>query len=182
MQSSHYLKTAQIGDTPYSFSFSYEKNFCSDDFFKEEVEVQGLDRVKMNCSGELIKKQTNKFFLKGKYEASFASCCHLCSENFSFFKQNFFSLFLLPQQEFEFHSSHFVDNEEDLDYYEKEELDLASYFQKQFLLDLPFCVKCKDDCKGLCSVCLINLNLKSCNCHSKPKSNNPFAKYFSNNN
>ena len=37
MQSSHYLKTAQIGDTPYSFSFSYEKNFCSDDFFKEEV-------------------------------------------------------------------------------------------------------------------------------------------------
>ena len=101
---------------------------------------------------------------------------------FLFLSKTFFALFLLPQQEFESHSSHFVDNEADLDYYEKEELDLASYFQKQFLLDLPFCMKCKDDCKGLCSVCLSNLNLKSCDCYAKPKLNNPFAKYFSKNN
>ena len=71
MQSSHYLKIAQIDDAPYSFSFSYEKNFCEEDFLQDKVEIQGLDRVKMNCSGELSKKTNKQIFFKGKLRGFF---------------------------------------------------------------------------------------------------------------
>ncbi len=161
MQSSFCLKTAQIDNTPYSFSFSFsfEKNFYeydgSDHLAKEEIAFNGspeLEQVKMVCNGVITKKETDFFLLKGSYEASFEGCCHLCSENFPFFKKGSLSLFLSPQQDvarkFNSSSSHSVDDEVDVAHYQGGELNLNSYFKEQFLLDLPFCMKCKDDCKG----------------------------------
>lgn len=61
-----------------------------------------------------------------------------------------------------------VDNEdnsyENLLYYENNNLYLDDYIIEQVILSLPMKILCKDDCKGLCSKCGIDLNNSNCDC------------------
>jgi uncharacterized protein len=57
-------------------------------------------------------------------------------------------------------------NEEDLDVFpfDGERIDLEPVFREQFVLAIPFAPVCKDDCKGLCAQCGIDLNTGTCVC------------------
>lgn len=61
-----------------------------------------------------------------------------------------------------------IENEDDEDenvlYYENSNLNLDEYIIEQVILSLPMKTICKEDCKGLCSKCGINLNLSKCDC------------------
>ena len=46
-------------------------------------------------------------------------------------------------------------------------LDLDELALSDIILELPSKVLCKEDCKGLCPLCGINLNEKSCTCTEK---------------
>ncbi len=46
-------------------------------------------------------------------------------------------------------------------------LDLDELASSDIILELPSKVLCKEDCKGICPTCGINLNEKSCNCTQK---------------
>ncbi len=46
-------------------------------------------------------------------------------------------------------------------------LDLSEEIRQQVILNLPFKPLCQEKCKGLCSRCGENLNLKKCNCLNK---------------
>ena len=56
--------------------------------------------------------------------------------------------------------------EEDIDVfpYDGERIDLEPVFREQFVLAIPFAPLCKDDCKGLCAQCGIDLNTGTCTC------------------
>lgn len=54
-----------------------------------------------------------------------------------------------------------------------EEINLSDVITEQYLLDLPMKTLCSEDCKGLCSVCGENLNLKTCNCYKEQQSFDP---------
>lgn len=43
-------------------------------------------------------------------------------------------------------------------------IDITEPIRTCILLNLPVKILCKDDCKGLCTSCGINLNLENCNC------------------
>lgn len=45
-------------------------------------------------------------------------------------------------------------------------LDVDMLVYGEILLNWPMKVLCKEDCKGICSTCGINLNLGTCNCDS----------------
>lgn len=47
---------------------------------------------------------------------------------------------------------------------ENQEIDLDELFYADILLQLPVKYVCKEDCKGLCSMCGKNLNTETCNC------------------
>lgn len=47
------------------------------------------------------------------------------------------------------------------------EIDLGGIVREQILLALPMDVLCKDECKGLCTVCGQDLNVKECGCQRK---------------
>jgi len=55
---------------------------------------------------------------------------------------------------------------EDLEFslYEGEEVDLGPLIREQVLLALPTRPLCRDDCRGLCPQCGINLNHAECGC------------------
>ena len=55
---------------------------------------------------------------------------------------------------------------EDLDraFYDGEHVDLDDLVREQILLALPTRQLCRDDCKGLCPTCGVDLNAQSCDC------------------
>lgn len=54
--------------------------------------------------------------------------------------------------------------DDDVIYVSEDSLDLIPYVEESLLLNLPFAVVCKDDCKGLCPVCGTDRNERDCNC------------------
>lgn len=45
-------------------------------------------------------------------------------------------------------------------------IDLSDCLREQVLLSLPMKYTCKEDCRGLCPRCGVNLNFQHCNCHT----------------
>jgi uncharacterized protein len=52
----------------------------------------------------------------------------------------------------------------DVDFYQKDELDLGALVQTETTLALPMKPLCRDDCRGLCPVCGGNRNQVACAC------------------
>lgn len=48
--------------------------------------------------------------------------------------------------------------------YEGDEIDLTPYVWEELVLDMPYKFLCKEDCRGLCPMCGVNLNYTRCNC------------------
>ena len=48
-------------------------------------------------------------------------------------------------------------------------VEISEDIRQEVLLGLPPCVKCSDDCKGICSVCGVNLNTEKCECNKSGK-------------
>lgn len=59
------------------------------------------------------------------------------------------------------------EKDEETIYFGAEEIDIDPYIKEQFYFNLPLHFKCKEDCKGLCHNCGLNLNEQSCSCMGK---------------
>jgi uncharacterized protein len=74
------------------------------------------------------------------------------------------------------------DDDEEPDTYlvgEDDEIDLADALSCALIMETPYVVLCKPDCKGLCPTCGANLNDGPCGCEAKAKddrlTDSPFA-------
>lgn len=56
------------------------------------------------------------------------------------------------------------DYSEQLEYMDGYQLDIDRLVYGEILVGWPMKVLCKDDCKGICSICGVNLNKTTCNC------------------
>ena len=52
-------------------------------------------------------------------------------------------------------------------YYLNEMLDLSSAVNDLIIMNMPYIILCKEDCKGLCSKCGANLNKQECKCENR---------------
>ena len=66
-----------------------------------------------------------------------------------------------------------ADEQDEIYYYQGEQLDLTPMLREQIILAAPMQPLCKDDCSGLCSRCGQNLNDGRCTCEPEPL-NSPF--------
>lgn len=55
--------------------------------------------------------------------------------------------------------------DEDIWYIGEDFVELTPYIEESFVINLPFSVLCKDDCKGLCQNCGADLNEGECGCN-----------------
>lgn len=140
-----------------SESFNYS-------FSMENVEVDG---VKPFISPVLAKGQFRNYAgsveLEAQLEYDFSMPCHRCmEETLTHFDQSLKHALVRQLSE--------DDNDS---YIQVEEvLDLDELFYADILLELPVKYICKEDCRGICPTCGINLNLNSCNCsksHTDPR-------------
>src|SRR5918999_1586933 len=56
----------------------------------------------------------------------------------------------------------------DVDFYDNDQLDLATLVETEATLALPMKPLCRADCQGLCPVCGGNRNVVSCTCQTRP--------------
>lgn len=57
-----------------------------------------------------------------------------------------------------------ADEEDEVHPFQGDELDITEDILRQIFLNLPMKFVCKDDCRGFCPHCGINLNIGSCSC------------------
>jgi uncharacterized protein len=55
----------------------------------------------------------------------------------------------------------------DLAVFEGQSIDLDQLVREEILLTTPTQVLCSEDCRGLCPTCGVDLNVKTCDCHSR---------------
>lgn len=73
------------------------------------------------------------------------------------------------------------DDEDEVDYslIQDNAFDVSDSIMAALLMETPYVVLCKDDCKGLCPTCGTNLNFETCNCANEAKAaaqaESPFA-------
>ena len=56
----------------------------------------------------------------------------------------------------------------DVDFYQADQLNLATLIETETTLALPMKPLCRDDCRGLCPVCGSNRNTAPCGCQERP--------------
>ena len=68
-------------------------------------------------------------------------------------------------------------DDEDVDYahHDGETVNLWPLLREDLILAVPITVLCKEDCRGLCPSCGIDLNTSTCDCQPAAGSLSPFA-------
>lgn len=57
----------------------------------------------------------------------------------------------------------------------EDEVDLTEGVREDILLAFPLRTVCREDCRGLCSGCGQNLNVRGCECQDAPESSSPWS-------
>ncbi|HLI79557.1 MAG TPA: DUF177 domain-containing protein [Candidatus Binataceae bacterium] len=105
-----------------------------------------------------------ELFFEGGLHAATTAICARCAEEFETSRDRDFRFVLAPK------SIGFDDDkdlrDEDLEFslYDGDQIDLSPLIREQFLLSLPTRPLCREDCRGLCPRCGINLNNGECSC------------------
>ena len=121
-----------------------------------------------------LKKLSGRVLLEGSFDATVAAPCKRCVKDVELKLPVKFALNLVPE-----HPSRGDDaggdddgkspragsfriEEVDSEPFDGKVIQLDPIVREQLLLALPVSVLCKDDCKGLCTVCGQDLNEKEC--------------------
>ena len=112
-----------------------------------------------------IFKDKDQFRLAGDVKTVLELPCSRCLEPFRLGVDSTFDLRYQP------HAVNTGEGEKEIEeddlstaFYDNDEIDLGQLMREQFYLALPMKPLCREDCKGLCPECGVNLNRETCNC------------------
>lgn len=114
--------------------------------------------------------------LTGMVRASVTGACDRCLEPAQF------DVAGELQEYYLFHEPEGADEDDDYELLgEDRKIDLAEPISDAVVMDTPFVVLCRPDCRGLCPICGANLNEETCDCAERAEEervmgdDNPFA-------
>lgn len=150
------------------FDFSLERSECS----RLDHSIQFKDSMK--CKAELNFLKEGLLSLDGNYSVTLDCVCDVCLSKFSYTFENEFSIKLSKDLDsVDINPDGSIDVDEDIAFYDGEEIDLPKYFVDQLIIDLPFSLKC-ETFEGLnCSYDGESLDYIT-DTNDSPSSNNPF--------
>ncbi len=128
-------------------------------------------KIDVQCRVEKVLKNVS---VKGRIEAEGGLDCSRCLEPFDFPVDVAFQYILTPVEEREDDELELTYDDLEYSHYNGDTIDLGELVVEQILLQVPIKPLCDDSCKGLCSVCGINLNKESCD-HTVEQVRAPFA-------
>lgn len=112
-----------------------------------------------------VHKDKNRYRLVGRVTTLLEQTCSRCLEPFRQPIDAAFDVRYLPQSENTGRDEREVEEDDLMDaYYRDDQIDLRQLMDEQFYLTLPMKPLCREECKGLCSNCGVNLNETTCKC------------------
>ncbi len=110
-----------------------------------------------------VEKKGHDVFIRTEVEAAVHQVCDNCLEEFSRELEAEFRLMYTPNRDY------LLEEEDSVRLLPRDmqEIDLTEGVGQALLLAVPMRMVCTDRCKGLCSECGANLNMKTCGCRSK---------------
>ena len=157
------IDLSQIQDKPKTYYLHLPEEWWKADVPNDQV--QGLyEPVLASLTIERVGK---RFMVNGELSTVLMLQCDRCLDLFPKDLKGKFQLFLELQSEP-------IETEEDIELAEDEmgidllpaqEVDLESIIKEQIYLSLPMKTLCREDCRGLCPTCGVNLNNEPCTCH-----------------
>ncbi len=139
-------------------------------------EDPGLEFFQAHIQGTVsLAKHGHDILVRGHLKGELGLACSRCLEPFTAPVETDFDLLLAPAPSGARPAEEELSARElDLDFYQGETVDLEAIVREQIILMAPFKPLCREDCRGLCPVCGLNLNRETCSCPVE-KSNSPFA-------
>ena len=115
-------------------------------------------RIRINA---IVDKFESSFRIKVNVKSELIDQCDKCLEEFSSqFDENGEQIYQLGKGEYE-------DDDIEILPDNTKEIELNKLINEVFLINRPIQKTCKEDCKGLCPDCGINLNHSTCNCKNE---------------
>jgi len=96
----------------------------------------------------------------GRIEGAVRATCARCLDEFERPLAREFRFVILPRPV----AGDDAEDDEGVDHYSGDELDLGPLVREQALLSLDSLPLCSEDCRGLCAGCGVNLNREKCLC------------------
>ncbi len=115
----------------------------------------------LEVDGELYRTEGDVHF-SGSVGAQVRSVCSRCLEEFVWQLERDFSFVIVPAK-----AAEEPQDDEGIDHYSGDDLDLAPLVCEQALLALDLSLLCSDSCRGLCAGCGANLNVEECRCANR---------------
>jgi len=103
-------------------------------------------------------------FFAGKIAARTAAACARCAEEFAAPSSSPFKFVLAPKSVGPANERTLKVDDLEFSLYDGDEIDLSPLIREQLMLSLPTRPLCREDCRGLCPHCGINLNRGVCGC------------------
>jgi len=134
---------------------------CSLEFFQRNMQVFPIkEKNDVWISVEYIKGRTYRIRMEGRLVLEIP--CDRCLEGVSTeFKLSYDRQVKLGLPE---ENAKQTDESEETSYIDGYTLDVDKLICKEILIGWPAKILCREDCKGICSVCGQNLNEGACNC------------------
>jgi uncharacterized protein len=112
-----------------------------------------------------IRRDTPAVKVDGRLTAVLQVECDRCLKFFEFPVNTTFKVqYVTPDNEPAQTAVELTEEDLDLAVFDGEGLDIDELVAEELLLAVPAHVLCKDDCKGLCPVCGVDLNMVDCGC------------------
>lgn len=143
------------------FVFSEGDAWFKGCFKDSEIPDFVLDKVEVDC---LITKTAGTIFIKGVLSAQINICCSRCLEKTNLPIGSDFAYTLMPVKNETNRELELTPDDLEISYYQGDFIDLTPVICEQIILQIPIKALCKEDCKGLCQRCGMNLNVSPCNC------------------
>jgi uncharacterized protein len=143
------------------------------------VPSEGFKVIEAGKIALRFKKVAGRVFLNGSMKAELIAPCKRCLKDVNLGVPVAFSLRMVDRTQVDRAASEEDDDghaesagsfdldQADAEPFDGKTIDLDPIIREQVLLALPVSVLCREDCKGLCTVCGEDLNEKDCGCERK---------------
>jgi len=139
------------------------------DFVQEYILTeQNAEATVYTASLSITPEGKGMFHISGRVQAKPLLTCSRCLKSFSYPIDAKMSFDLAPASFQGTSSEHELGKSElDIEFYQGEEIEPMELVKEQLLMSLPMVPLHNTDCKGLCTVCGEDLNIKECDCRKK---------------
>jgi uncharacterized protein len=111
-----------------------------------------------------VHKDKDRFRFVGTVRTRLELACSRCLEPFALPVDAAFDVRYLPQSENTGEEREVEEDDLSVAFYRDDAIDFGQLLEEQFYLAIPMKPLCREDCKGLCPSCGVNLNVETCGC------------------